>query len=326
MTDTEVPHLLENFQKVRTKEGLPTASTFIHNAVNRLFANGLTPQAIVLVKELVATCRRDVLGESTKNRGKVLRKVGECLSAWQCTVPVVSEDLYYMWVVFYNTAADCSKEQGDYPQSLELLTKAERLISEMGYGLSTDLLIGIAYTKVNMSTLSLAVQECEKALNYAEESVHVITRYLNLQTLKETDCERYEAVVNSYILAHFNKAVAEEFLGLKSAAQKAYQCVLSLAAKHSYKDPFLLEEAKYALSELLTQTTQPAIQLPPASTPLKPVSSQGYYSEATLTRLAAYLKRSSSPYFISMGAYFSTKILTQLKLEKDVTHMPEYTK
>jgi len=295
------------FRRVRLKEGLLVAVSSSVQRAEQLFVRK-NWTACELVRELLAACRTEVMREPSKIRLKVLSRAEAALVAWERAVrPDFPSELQYLWLVYYNTCADSEKEQGHYAAGLEALRKATRVLDPLD---SVELRLGALYTHVNRASLSLALQDWEAGLRYAEEALLLAT-HPELSGTHESS-----AVLHSCVLAHFYEAVALEFLGHCEAAQQAYLKCQALAQRHKYSDAFLRQEVHFALADL--QGTRPS----PLSAPLR----EGYYQRASLDRVVAALHQQDSHYFLSVNSYYHCLIHKQLQLEKDAPHIPQFSK
>lgn len=300
--------MVDVFRRVRLKEGLLGAADFVARRAEQQFAQK-NWSACELVRELIAACRKEVLRESFKDRLKVLSKAEGALISWERAVrPDFPSELQYLWLVHYNTCADNEKEQGCYKAGLDVLVKATRVLEPLE---SVELRLGALYTHVNRASLSLALQDWEAGLRHVEEALLLVVH----PELSAARANR--AVLHSCVLAYFYEAVALEFLGMREHAQRAYLDCQNLAQRHKYSDAFLMQEVHYALADL--HGTQPS-PLP------APPQHEGYYQRASLDRIVAALHQQDSPYFLSVSRYYNCLINKQLRLEKDVPHIPLFTK
>ena len=345
-----VASLWDKAQRIKTQEGLRQCLVYTEGEIRHLVSRRALEEATALTRLYANFCNREATLQSLEDAVVTLRHAKgqlDYMDREYAESKHYPESLFRLMLLTCNNLANVLKSLGDTRRAYHFLSTAH-LLAHSHPPDSPSTLQYLASTHVNLSTLHLELHQPLQAITSAEHGLRLLQMRLaragdSLSSLENRNKEQYEGLMQSYLSAMFNIAIAEERLGRKDEAVKSYMACLRFAKAYMPQAVGTIQEAETAVSEILEGSTAPPTSSRPQLTTRRPShdhpsekplseslrlnsarsvhKGDRYYSNDRLQQLRLLLKSQGKKPFLSSSQYFDIQIRKNLRLDSDLRHL-----
>jgi len=354
-----VAAIWDKAQRIKIQEGLRSCLVYVEGEARHLVGQGELEEAAALTRLYATFCNREASAQKSEEAVVTLRHAKGLLDFVDrqfAESKQYPEALFRLMLLTCNNLANVLKSLGDLHRAYQYLSTAQ-LLSHTHPPDSPSSLQYLASTHVNLSTLQLDLQQPLQAISSAEQGLRLLQTRLSrasdsLAGLESRNKGQYEGLMQSYLCAMFNIAIAEERLGRREEAVRSYTACLKFAKAYVPHAVGTIEEAETAVSEMLEGNTErEATTVPSASSRpqltrrasgdnrsekrlcqsvrLSTVQDAGkgdrYYSKERLEKVRVLLEKEGKMPFLSSSQYFDIQIHKNLGLDSDMRHLTPMT-
>lgn len=313
-------------QTLHRSQGFKSALVSLDRDVRQLIQSGSTSEALQLIKKTLGLCSAPAV--SPADAIAALRQTKALLDLADRNTQETCTALFPLHLLTANSLASAFKSAHDLHQAYVTLIRAIELIRDCAMPQPCSTLQYMASTLVNCSTVQLDLKLFPQAVKSAEHCLQLLHCRFSRVGRRKKD----RAMIQSYGAALFNLAVAEEAMGNRQDALRAYVAFVQFADKcEEFAGAETVSEAETAIQELQCSLQSPALEGTPdipalprlsltqrkATLPIGFSDRPKYYSAKRLAQLHAMIARGSKSTFMGPRDFFGLQVRKELNLGEE---------